>query len=40
MVLEHRGHDHLATVQMTGRVCGDVLDARSGRTIPGPGKDR
>lgn len=40
MVLEHRGHDHLATVQMTCSVCGDVLDARSVRTIPGPGSDK
>ena len=37
VLLEHRGHDHLATVEMTCDVCGEVLDARSVRAVAGPG---
>ena len=37
VVLEHRGHDHLTTVQTTCDVCGEVLDARSVRAVAGPG---
>lgn len=37
VALEHRGHEHLTTVQMTCNVCGDALDARSVRAVAGPG---
>lgn len=37
VLLEHRGHGHLTHVQPTCDVCGEVLDARSVRAVPGPG---
>jgi DNA-binding HxlR family transcriptional regulator len=37
LLLEHRGHGHLATARMTCDVCGEKLDARSVRAVPGPG---
>jgi DNA-binding HxlR family transcriptional regulator len=37
ILLEHRGHGHITTAQMTCDVCGEALDARSVRAIPGPG---
>ena len=37
VALEHRGHGHLATMQMSCDVCGEVLDARSVRAVAGPG---
>jgi DNA-binding HxlR family transcriptional regulator len=40
IVLEHRDHGHLTTAHLTCDVCGDRLDARSVRAIPGPGAER
>lgn len=37
VLLEHRGRGHHTTPQMTCDVCGDRLDARSVRAVPGPG---
>jgi DNA-binding HxlR family transcriptional regulator len=37
VLLEHRGHGHRTTAQMTCDACGEVLDARSVRAVPGPG---
>jgi DNA-binding HxlR family transcriptional regulator len=37
ILLEHRDHGHHTTVQMTCDVCGESLDARSVRAVPGPG---
>jgi DNA-binding HxlR family transcriptional regulator len=37
LLLEHRGGGHNTTAQMTCNVCGEVLDARSVRAVPGPG---
>jgi DNA-binding HxlR family transcriptional regulator len=37
ILLEHRGHGHHTTVQMTCDVCGESLDAHSVRAVPGPG---
>jgi DNA-binding HxlR family transcriptional regulator len=37
VLLEHRDHGHTTTVQLTCDVCGELLDARSVRAIPGPG---
>lgn len=37
VLLEHRGTGHRTTVQMTCDVCGETLDARSVRAVPGPG---
>jgi DNA-binding HxlR family transcriptional regulator len=37
VLLEHRDHGHATTAQLTCDVCGEVLDARSVRAIPGPG---
>lgn len=37
LLLEHRDHGHRATGQMTCADCGEPLDARSVRVIPGPG---
>jgi len=39
LVLEHRGHGHHTTAVMTCDVCGEHLDARSVRALPGPGAD-
>ena len=39
LVLEHRGHGHRTTALMTCDVCGEPLDARSVRALPGPGAD-
>ncbi len=36
LLLEHRGHGHLTTAHMTCSVCGEQLDARSVRAVPGP----
>ena len=36
LLLEHRGHGHATTARMTCDVCGEPLDARSVRAIPGP----
>ena len=38
--LEHRRCGHNATAQMTCDACGELLDARSVRTTPGPGASR
>lgn len=40
VLLEHKGHGHLTTAVMTCDVCGEVLDARSVRAVPGPGDGR
>lgn len=40
VLLEHRGHDHLTTPQLSCDVCDEVLDVRSVRAVPGPGADR
>jgi len=40
VLLEHRDHGHLTTAQMTCDVCGEVLDARAVRAVPGPGDGR
>jgi len=37
LLLEHRDHGHLTTARMTCDVCGEKLDARSVRAVPGPG---
>lgn len=37
VLLEHRGHEHHATVEMRCAECGEELDARSVRAIAGPG---
>ena len=37
LLLEHRDHRHTTTAQLTCDVCGEPLDARSVRAIPGPG---
>lgn len=42
VLLEHRvdangAHDHRTTAQLSCDVCGEVLDARSVRAVPGPG---
>jgi DNA-binding HxlR family transcriptional regulator len=37
ILLEHRDHGHHTTVQMTCDECGEILDARSVRAVPGPG---
>jgi DNA-binding HxlR family transcriptional regulator len=37
LLLEHRDHGHQATAEMTCNVCGEKLDARSVRAVPGPG---
>ena len=37
LLLEHRDHGHTTTAQLTCDVCGEPLDARSVRAIPGPG---
>jgi DNA-binding HxlR family transcriptional regulator len=37
VLLEHRDHGHTTTAQLTCDVCGEALDARSVRAIPGPG---
>jgi len=39
LLLEHRDHGHRTTVRMTCDVCGEELDARSVRAVPGPGGD-
>jgi hypothetical protein len=39
LLLEHRGHGHTTTARMTCDVCGEPLDARSVRAIPGPGEN-
>ena len=36
LLLEHRGHGHTTTMTMTCDVCGEELDARSVRAVPGP----
>jgi DNA-binding HxlR family transcriptional regulator len=38
LLLEHRDHGHLTTARMTCDVCGEPLDARSVRAVPGPGE--
>lgn len=37
LLLEHRDHEHRTTAVMTCDVCGEHLDARSVRAVPGPG---
>lgn len=37
LLLEHRDRGHRSTVQLTCDVCGEELDARSVRAVPGPG---
>jgi DNA-binding HxlR family transcriptional regulator len=37
VLLEHRDHGHATTAQLTCDVCGEALDVRSVRAIPGPG---
>ena len=37
ILLEHRDRGHRTTVQMTCDECGEILDARSVRAVPGPG---
>lgn len=37
ILLEHRDRGHVTTVRMTCDVCGETLDARSVRAVPGPG---
>jgi DNA-binding HxlR family transcriptional regulator len=37
LLLEHRDHGHTSTALLTCDVCGEPLDARSVRAIPGPG---
>ncbi|MEN9506301.1 MAG: hypothetical protein RI958_2227 [Actinomycetota bacterium] len=39
LLLEHRDHGHLTTAHMTCDVCGEHLDARSVRAVPGPRAD-
>ena len=40
LLLEHRDHGHTTTARMTCDVCGEPLDARSVRAVPGPGDVR
>ena len=40
LLLEHRGHGHLTTARMSCDVCGEPLDVRSVRAVPGPGDDQ
>ncbi len=37
ILIEHRDHGHAVIAQMTCDVCGEPLDARSVRAVPGPG---
>ena len=37
VLLEHRDRGHRTTAQMTCDVCGEALDSRSVRVVPGPG---
>jgi DNA-binding HxlR family transcriptional regulator len=37
LLIEHRGCGSITTAQMTCDTCGEALDARSVRAIPGPG---
>jgi DNA-binding HxlR family transcriptional regulator len=37
LLIEHRDHGHHAIARMTCDVCGEPLDARSVRAVPGPG---
>ena len=37
ILLEHRDHGHVANVRMVCEECGEQLDARSVRAVPGPG---
>ena len=37
LLIEHRDHGHTAIARMTCDVCGEPLDARSVRAVPGPG---
>ena len=37
LLIEHRSCGHTTTAQMTCDTCGEVLDARSVRAMPGPG---
>ena len=37
VLLEHRGRGHNTTAQLTCDVCGETLDARAVRAVPGPG---
>jgi DNA-binding HxlR family transcriptional regulator len=37
LLLEHRDHGHAAIAVMTCDACGEQLDARSVRAVPGPG---
>jgi DNA-binding HxlR family transcriptional regulator len=37
LLLEHRDHGHQTTAQLTCDVCGEPLDARAVRAVPGPG---
>lgn len=37
LLLEHRDHGHRTTARLTCDVCGEELDARSVRAVPGPG---
>lgn len=39
LLLEHRDHGHTTTAQLTCDVCGEQLDARSVRAVPGPGAE-
>ncbi|MEN9644990.1 MAG: hypothetical protein RL238_1659 [Actinomycetota bacterium] len=40
LLLEHRDHGHVANVRMVCEECGEPLDARSVRAVPGPGAAR
>ena len=37
LLLEHRSCGHNTTAQLTCNACGETLDARSVRAVPGPG---
>lgn len=37
LLLEHCDHGHITTAVMACDVCGETLDARSVRAVPGPG---
>jgi hypothetical protein len=39
LLLEHRSCGSTTTAQMTCNTCGETLDARSVRAIPGPGAE-
>lgn len=39
LLLEHRDRGHTTTARMTCDVCGEPLDARSVRAVPGPAGD-